>query len=79
MIFITLTAEKALKFKHIGEICKAYEKCYILGVHQAILSDTPLKQSCVDIAIMLVEKPRLFDLHVKKVGFYSSIGEHFFV
>ena len=61
-------SEKALKFKHIGEICKAYEKCYVLGVHQAIISDIPLEKSCVDAAMLLLEKPRL-DLHVKKVGF----------
>ena len=64
-----MAAEKALKFKHIGEICKAFEKCYILGVHQAIVSDTLLQQSCVDTAIQLVENSRLIDLHVKKVIF----------
>ena len=74
-MILSLLSEKALKFKHIGEICKAYEKCYVLGVHQAVISNTPLQKSCVNAAMSLLEKPRL-DLHVKKVGFRIAERYH---
>ena len=57
-------------FTYVGEICKAYERSYILGVHDAILHDTPLLQSCADKALRLIDKPRLLDVHIKKVPYF---------